>query len=153
MVKEEGLVQTVLHGRAKVQIQKSSSCQTCESKGACGVFSDKGMVIEMINELDAKEGDMVEISVPEGSLLKLSLLVYLIPVLALIAGAYAGGLWAQSSHTQSPLASILGGAFAMALAFYLLKRLDRVAQVKRKYQPRMTRILVNANSLQPDDNK
>jgi positive regulator of sigma E activity len=36
---------------------------------------------------------------------------------------------------------VLGGAIAMAVAFFVLRRVDRAARRKREYQPRMRRIL------------
>jgi sigma-E factor negative regulatory protein RseC len=138
---EKGVIQEILHQNALVRIEKNSACSSCESRGACRALSDKEMLIEVPNDLQAQVGDHVEISVPEGSLLKLSLLVYLLPVGALILGASIGGVWAQSFHAGAALIPILCGFFAMAVTFYVLKRLDRDAQAKGKYQPRMKRIL------------
>jgi sigma-E factor negative regulatory protein RseC len=105
------------------------------------VLSNKEVLIEVVNDLQANIGDHVEISVPTGSLLKLSLLVYIFPIIALIVGAVLGGAWAQSFGLPSTLASILGGGFAMGITFYILKRIDRIERVKGEYQPRITRIL------------
>ena len=138
---EKGVIQEIVHQNARVRIEKNSACSSCESRGACQAFSDKEMLIEVPNDLQAQVGDRVEISVPEGSLLKLSLLVYLLPVGALILGASIGGVWAQSLHAGATLIPILCGFFAMGATFYALRRLDRAAQAKGKYQPRMKRIL------------
>ena len=145
MVTEKGIIQKIIHDKALVRIQKSSACASCESRGACRSLSDKEMLIEVPNDLQANVGDHIEISVPAGSLLKLSVLVYLLPVGALILGAYAGGIWAQSFRAESTLAPILCGFLAMGACFYILKRLDRAAQAKCEYQPHMRRILFHAD--------
>ena len=145
MITEKGIIQKIVHDKALVRIQKSSACASCESRDACRSLSDKEMLIEVSNDLQANVGDQVEVSVPEGSLLKLSVLVYLLPVGALVLGAYAGGIWAQSFRAEPTAASIFCGFLAMGVCFYILKRLDRAAQAKCEYQPRMRRILFHAD--------
>lgn len=90
----------------------------------------------------------MQLSVPAGSLIKLSLLVYFFPVVALILGAIAGGAWAESFHMDSTLASILGGGIAMGVTFCVLKWLDKRSAARDEYQPRMTRILSHDESHQ-----
>jgi sigma-E factor negative regulatory protein RseC len=146
MVIEEGVIEKTSHGKAVIRIRKSAACATCGSRDTCEVVSDKEMLIEVANDLQAKLGDHVEISMPSSSLLKLSLLVYFLPVVALVVGACLGAAWAQSFHVQTTLASIFGGGFAMAIVFCVLKWLDRVIRPKGEYQPRITRILYSAGS-------
>ena len=148
MVTEEGVIERILNQKALVRVQKSSACAHCDSRGACRVIADKEMMIEMANDLHAKVGDHIELSVPGGSIIKLSMLVYLFPIVALIIGAYAGGSWAEFFHIRSTLASILGGGFAMGISFYILKWFDRTAETKGEYHPRMTRILISADTPQ-----
>jgi len=90
----------------------------------------------------------VQLSVPVGSLMKLSLLVYFFPIVALIAGAITAGAWAESFHMDSTLASILGGGIAMGVTFCVLKWLDKRSATRDEYQPRMTRILSHGESHQ-----
>lgn len=153
MLTEKGFVEEVLHGKAVVRIQRSSACAHCESAGSCQVVSDKEMMVMVDNGLQARVGDLVEIGVPSGSVLKISFLVYFVPVIALIAGAYAGGAWAEFFHVQSTLAAIGGAGLAMGITFYGLIRLDRITGFARKYQPSLTRIVSSAKSTECDDNK
>jgi sigma-E factor negative regulatory protein RseC len=104
------------------------------------------MFIEVNNHLQAKTGDHVEIKMPTGSFLKLSLLVYILPIVSLIAGAYFGTEISAYLHFDSAPVSIAGGAMAMIVAFTVLRMIDRSAQSTEKYQPRMTRILVNVKA-------
>lgn len=151
MVNEQGIVDKISANNAVIKIQRSSACAKCEARGACHTLSDKEIVIEVANNLQAKAGDVVEISVPTNALLKLSMLVYLLPVVALIAGSYGGGALAKSFHIYSALGSIIGGIIAMCITFYLLKLFDRAALSKAEYHPKMTRILSSCPSPQSDD--
>lgn len=152
MPAEQGTVQEVSGGKALVRIRKSSACAHCGSRGACQVFSDREMCVEAANDPQAKVGDFVEIRVPERALLKLSFLVYFLPVLALVIGAMAGGSWAGYLYMEPTLASIIAGCFAMGITFCLIKWINRGARTGNKYLPRITRVLTNAASPQPDDN-
>jgi sigma-E factor negative regulatory protein RseC len=153
MVTEQGIVEEVLYHKAKVRVEKSSACAHCESRGACHVSGGNAMVIEVPNDLQAKVDDRVEISVPTRSLLKLSLLVYFFPILGLIIGAFAGSIWAPSFHVQPTLASIVSGGSVMGITFWVLRGMDRSAQAKGTYQPRMRRILFSAGTRELGDSR
>jgi len=140
MIKEIGIVETVAGDKAVVRIPQGSSCATCESRAACGIDNDKEMLIEVKNELHAKAGDYVEISMPAPSLFKMGMLVYLFPVLALIFGAGAGDLGAGYLEIDSNLASIIGGIVALGISFGVLRRVERSVRNKPDYHPRMTRV-------------
>lgn len=153
MVTEEGVVEKVLKQHAMVRVEKRSACAHCESRSMCQVAEGNAMVIEVPNALHAEVDDRVEISVPTSSLLKLSLLVYFFPILGLIAGAFAGNVWATSFHMQPAVASIVCGGSAMGITFFILRRMNRSARCRDKYQPRMTRILFTAGSREFGDSK
>lgn len=146
MVTEQGVIEEVSGQNALVRIGKSSACATCESRGDCEVASGKSMVVEVANDLGGGEGDQVELSVPSGTFLKLSLLVYILPVVALMAGAFAGGAFARLLHVPLSLASVIGGFLVMGFAFYALKRFDRSLRARGEFRPRMTRILLRLNT-------
>ncbi len=151
MVTEQGVIEDVPGQKALVRIKKSSACATCESRGNCEVASGKSMVVEVVNDLGGGKGDHVELSVTSGAFLKLSLLVYILPVVALIAGAFAGGMCAPFLHMTPTLASVMGGFLVMGITFYALKRFDRSLRAKSEFHPRMTRILHRGRPFREDD--
>ena len=144
---EEGIVEKTSKRKAFVQIQQSSSCATCSSRDSCDITSEKKkIVIEVANDLQATIGDRVEISMPGSSLLQLSLLVYLLPVVALIAGACLGAAIANKFDMDATLASVVFGGLAIAIVFSGLRWLDGFTRFREKYYPRMTRIILSASS-------
>jgi sigma-E factor negative regulatory protein RseC len=151
MITEQGVVEEIVQQKAVVRIQKSSACAGCESRGSCMTMEDKIVMVEVANELGANVGDIVELGMGSGSLMKLSLLVYFFPVIGFVAGAFIAEAWAESLHMDSTTASLLGGIIAMAITFFVLKWLNRGAQDKGEYRPRMTRILAKAGPPQPED--
>ena len=142
MITEQGVIDTISGQKATVQIQRSSACASCESKDSCEVHKGKPMVVEVENRLKAHEGDRVEVSIPSGTFVILSLYVYFIPVAALMAGAYVGGTFlAPRLGVNGSACAILLGFLSMAVAFILLRRFDKTPGANKKYRPRMTRIV------------
>jgi sigma-E factor negative regulatory protein RseC len=153
-IKEEGIVESISQRKAVVRIQKGAQCKNCSSREGCGVSGGREMQIDLENELGAKVGDYVEISLPTRSLMKLSLLVYLLPVLALIVGAYLGRLiGTEVLQSHSAVISVICGAVAMGAAIFGLRWFDRRVQVSSGYRPRMTRILFNVSTSGAADSK
>lgn len=143
-IKERGIIERVEAGIATIRVMRHSACEHCESKGACDIFEGKEVLVDLPNELNARPGDEVELTVAGGSLLKLSIMVYFIPVLALVVGAYIGGLWGPSMGLSATLGSVLTGLGAMVITFLFLRMLDKSSGNKEGYAPRMTRIISSA---------
>ena len=141
MVRERGVIESIAGKKAMVRIEKSSACSACESRDSCDAASGKGMTIEVANQLMASEGDVVEISISSGSFLKLTLLVYFAPVVALIAGACLGDELGTLVDFNVTLAAILTGGTAMGATFLALRQFDQYQRKKRSLSPKMTRIL------------
>jgi sigma-E factor negative regulatory protein RseC len=141
MINERGVVEKIVHQKAVVKLQRSSGCDTCEARGSCHAEGERNMLVEVENELHAKEGDTVEVSMPTRSVAKMALVVYLGPVVALLVGAFAGDAVGRSFQFDSPLAPVIGGAVLLAASLLALKGFDRFAQSRPEYHPHMTRIL------------
>lgn len=146
MATEKGIVEKILDQKALVRVQRSSACETCESRGACHMHGGKEMLVEVGNDLQAREGDCVELSLSTRSLVKMGLLVYFLPIVGLILGAVSGGAWAGYFHLGSTPGSVVGGAVAMTASLYILKRFDRSVRQKSEYLPHMTRVLISGDS-------
>jgi sigma-E factor negative regulatory protein RseC len=141
MIKNRGVVQKIVNQIAVVKLQRGSGCATCRARGSCHAEGDRDMLVEVQNDLNAKEGDAVEVSMPTGSVAKVALVVYLGPVAALIAGAAAGDALGKSLHLDSPLAPVVGGLVLLAACLLALKGYERFARSRPEYHPHMTRIL------------
>jgi sigma-E factor negative regulatory protein RseC len=147
MVSEQGIVEKVTRTSAHVKVVKSSACNHCNSKDSCNV-SERNMIIEVKNSLNAKEGDLVEVSIPEGTFIMLSLMIYIFPVAALMIGAFLGNYLAMLWHTDPSLTAVIAGGLFLIGSFVVLKMIDRKKNTRDKYYPRMTRI-VSCGEAQP----
>lgn len=95
MIEHWGMVRRIDNGRATVVVE-TTACGVCGHGGHCGVgkSADGGLATTL--DLPAtdglKEGDFVNVGLPESGLSLAALLGYLFPVLATLVGTLAGVL-------------------------------------------------------------
>lgn len=94
MIEESGRVVAVEAGAVWVQTLRKSTCSSCSANAGCGqglldklaLGSQRGTV-RALTDLQLAVGDEVVIGVREDLLLRSAVQVYLLPLLALLAGA------------------------------------------------------------------
>ena len=150
MIKEQGVIEKIMNQKAVVRVNQTSACESCKSRGSCDI-SGRNMIVEINNDIHAKVGDYVELSVPEGTVIKLSLIVYLFPVIALMIGAFLGASIGASIHINNSLTAVIGGGLGMIIVFLVLKMYEKTERFKGRYRTRMTRILTRSNTQQAGD--
>ena len=141
MPAEEGVVEEIKNRNALVRVKKSSACKNCASRDSCEVNSTRDMLVEVYNEVEAREGDWVELSIPAGSFLGLSIMVYLFPVAGLVVGALLGNEIGRILGLPIAASSVCGGGLLLVLTYYVLKWINNSSGRAEKYRPRMTRII------------
>lgn len=104
-------------GRALVRMTRSGACESCGGAGVCGC-SGGGREVRVWAEdsLGVGPGDRVMVAVPEGTVLKAGLLVYLVPAAALLVGAVAGNALAPVLGFSRDLGAAVLGLLAMGAA-------------------------------------
>ncbi len=142
MATEEGIVIKLGDSTAWVKTTRLSACKGCASRGSCQTNEQgKEMEVEVTNPVGAKIGDRIVLYFETSSLLKAAFLLYVFPVVCMLAGA-ALGHWLSLKHQLNPsLGSAAAGFLCLALSFILVKiRGDRLAR-EDSYKPRIIRIL------------
>ncbi|VXC52422.1 Positive regulator of sigma E, RseC/MucC [Pseudomonas sp. 8Z] len=124
MIEEQGRVVAVEPGVVWVETLRKSTCSACSANAACGqglmerlgVGRQRGYV-RALSTLHLRVGDVVVIGVGEQLLVRSSLLVYLFPLLALLACSVA----ADAAGLAEPLA-ILSGLVGLLTSWLLVRR-------------------------------
>lgn len=142
MISEQGIIEKISKNYAMVLVTKNASCKHCSSKDSCSV-TDRDMTVRVENSLNAKEGDRVELSVPEGTFMKLSIIVYIFPVVALMTGAFLGNFLSIQWKTDPSATAAITAALFLVASFLALKVFEKRKKTREKYSPRMTRIVFN----------
>jgi sigma-E factor negative regulatory protein RseC len=118
---------------AQVQANQSNGCSACNGKG-CGsgkltkLFCSKPRQFQVENRIDAKVGDDVIISVPDGAVLRGVGIVYLLPLVLMFAGAsLLGSLAAEGAQRDGYAAAgaLSGLVFGFIGARWLSARQSR----------------------------
>ncbi|MDO5716589.1 MAG: SoxR reducing system RseC family protein [Tissierellia bacterium] len=122
-----GWVAKVKDNRLTIHVPRVSGCGgNCNS---CGASCETSIhVVETANTLGAKEGDFVELAFSEVHSLRISLLIYILPLLFFIIGIVFASKFFDMSEIQS-----LGIGFVMLiLSFICLYFVDK--RLKKRVQ-------------------
>jgi len=87
---EEGEVIAVEGKQAKVRIKCSPACDSCSSHKTCGLLGEGEMVLTALNSVGASRGERVRVSLKVEGEVKASFILYLVPLVGLVAGALIG---------------------------------------------------------------
>lgn len=103
--------------------------EMCEKCGACLGKKHKELVTL---RGDAQPGDTVEVEMPDAKVLKISAIMYVIPLLGLLFGLLIG-----QTISQTDTGAAVGGVLGLALSWGGLILFDRKAAKKKQWQPRI----------------
>lgn len=142
MIEETGVVTKTDGIVANVIVQRRSACDGCKVRGACEP-SDKGMEIEALNLVQAKEGQKVKVSIKPQAYLKGTIVVYGIPLLAFVAGVIFGKNIGESYFRQmdSDIVSFISGFVALIISFLFVRVWSKKAETKTEYKPVIEEII------------
>jgi len=142
MASEEGIVTRLDATGAWVRTVRGDCCESCTSKSMCHtVGGGREMEVPAVNAAGACVGDRVVLKMNTAPFLKATFLIYLFPVLLLMAGAMVGEWMARSSGAYSPLPAALVGFGSLAFGLVVMKlAADRLAR-RQSYRPRIVRVI------------
>lgn len=129
MMEQEAIVARVEGDQVYIELGgDGSGCGRCHEAGGCrsGLFSQifrpGPRQFRMANSIGAAPGDRVVVRVAEGATLRAALLVYLVPVVFLLAGAFVGtalGEGSAGSDAAAVVGALLGLAGGVSVGFVL----------------------------------
>ena len=124
MIEEPAVVVEAGDGYAWVETQRRSACGACSASDGCGTaalakaWGERRARVRAISALPLQPGDAVIVGLAEGALLRGSLLVYLLPLVLLLAGALLGQ--AAFAGAGEELV-VLAGAVGLGLGFLVAR--------------------------------
>ena len=101
-------------GKVKVSMKRNEACAKC--RVCIAGMQTSEMLMEATNLCAAKAGDYVEIELKPGFFLKAALIMYGIPLLALLAGIFFG------YYTFGEIAAFVFGILLMLASYMLIKK-------------------------------
>ncbi|MBU0621254.1 MAG: SoxR reducing system RseC family protein [Gammaproteobacteria bacterium] len=128
MLEMRAIVTETVSDEATVQVL-GSGCGHCNSEGGCGsgtlsklFCSTKPRRFVVRNQVGAKVGDEVQVSLPDGILLRGALKLYVLPLVLLLAGGIAGAALASEGVSRDMYA--VTGAVAGLLSGFAIAKLS-----------------------------
>ncbi len=140
MITEHGIVTGATADVAQIKTNRAAACEGCTAKDSCGtIHQGKEITLEVPNTLGVETGDSVLIGMQTKSALLLTFLIYIVPVLCLVAGALTGdALGPFFRINASFLAMVLGFSF-FGIAFFILHKKSAAMNQKKGFKPVLIR--------------
>lgn len=131
--------------RATVSTTRRGICAACSERSSCSFENALGKDVpeEVVvrNGIGARTGDYVEFDLQGHVELKVSLLVWIVPLAGLIAGAAIGaGVHRHLSLEQDP-ATLLGAVAGFVVSFAVVVLCDRLAAEDARLLPLVLRVV------------
>ncbi len=148
-----GVVRAIQGRMALVMTRMEPECESCKAKEACFTFGGGGANTEVRarNTVGAEVGDIVTISMAGSSLIKVSFLVYMLPILALIAGIVFGHWLSSVIPVNENILVAVFGLFAFSGTFIWLKRKGDSLSNRPGFVPEITSKQTPTQQFPPSD--
>lgn len=121
MIEQQALVSRIAGNRVYIKSVQASACTQCAKSPSCGsALYAKALPsreMALISDLPLAVGDTVLVGIEESHLLKASLFMYLLPLLAMLATAG----FTDGNDTSAALYALV----SLCAGFYLVNRLQR----------------------------
>jgi sigma-E factor negative regulatory protein RseC len=131
-----GRVVAVDNGQATVELSDPGECASCASKGHCHLKPESNRQV-VVAAAGFQVGDRVRVVASSGDILRASCVLYAIPTLLIVAGAFAGFfVGPEFLRLSSDLGSTLGVVVGIVVSlvfihFYQGRRAAPVVRLER----------------------
>lgn len=146
MIEETAMVVRIDGDYAWVKTERQSTCGQCSAQKGCGTsvmarwFDKKMLDMRVLNQIDARVGEQVMIGLKEDALVKSSLLMYILPLLSMLAFMLAGQwLLSQWYPTFAEAMLLLFALAGLGLAWGLIRVFQHRVKFNSDYQPVIVR--------------
>jgi len=141
MEAEKGYVEKTQNDWAWIVTQRKTGCGHCGQKGYCQMLDGGNkMVVKAKNVLGAKMGDEVEIYLSSRNRMKGLFIIYILPVLGLLSGAFLGHGIAPLIGLSEKLGTMLFTLSGLLLAFLVIPLFSNRMEASGQMIPLVSRI-------------
>jgi sigma-E factor negative regulatory protein RseC len=142
MSQETGIVETVENEWVWVKTQRKSACAHCGHKNHCHTIEGGDrMLVKAKNLADAHKGDEVELYLNTKTQLKCVFMVYMVPVIGLLIGAFSGNSLSTLVGMNPNYSIFLFSAVGLAVAFMLTRFFANRMEMKNALTLRVKRVV------------
>jgi sigma-E factor negative regulatory protein RseC len=141
MIEETARVVAVENGQLLLEAQTRTACNACAAKQGCGTsvlskwVGRKFTRFQAPNTVNAQVGDEVVVGLAEEAMLKGSVLVYLLPLLAMIGFALLADSLIATGMASRDLMVMAAAVAGFAVTLIFARRLLSSGSFRRKLSP------------------
>ncbi|PCI20500.1 MAG: hypothetical protein COB62_04555 [Piscirickettsiaceae bacterium] len=146
MIEETATVQSIIGQQITIHTIKQNACGGCKESASCSTsvlakyFGNKEIELVLTSKLPIKVGDSIVVGLEERALLRLTLFIYLLPIIVMFAFALLGGYLQQMLHINNELITIVLALSGLAGSFFCLKHFSGYWFNAQKLNPRVLKI-------------
>lgn len=128
MIKEQAVIVKVDAHNIWVDKLNTNGCAGCQQKSSCSTQALSQLLekksLRLINSDDFKLGDKVIISIDENILINASLLMYLLPLLALFVGTFLTDAFIEDTTANKDIWILGSAVLSFALCLLGIKKIS-----------------------------
>jgi positive regulator of sigma E activity len=135
-------------GYAKVYIERNKACEKC---GICHMGETQGLQLTVRNIINAQPGNRVLVNLHGADVIAAGAIVYIAPIVALLAGLGGGYFLAVNLSLVNPdLWGIGLGFLAMALIYIAIRAMEPRFRKSENFRPELVRVVDEFEGLDED---
>ena len=138
-----GIITEVKADQAMVTTVRRGVCDECGDCGSCALEIGMGKNVPdqvlVNNPIGARVGDYVEFDLAGHAELKLSALIWIVPVIGMVTGAVLGDRLFSTAAGSSDQAALLGAVLGLVITFIPLMIYDRLVARDQRLVPAIIR--------------
>ncbi len=154
MALEEAIITRTSQDKAFIVTRRTTACEGCSERHACHSLGGiKEIEIEVANPVHAEAGDTVMVAFKTSQLVRLSFMLYIFPIIALVIGAVLGDAFADNFNGDASIFAAVFGFLFFGIALAAIKRKDSQAKKTGQYQPEIVQVKKKRPSDREDESK
>lgn len=128
---------------AQVVADRKGACGGCHSTpdGCLSCLTSAKIESRVANPVNAHAGDLVKIRLSSTNLLTGVAILYLLPIIGMLIGAFAGVLVSTAFGMTEVIGSIGGAITGLIVGYTAVVTLDRSPSIRRRMMPTITTIV------------
>lgn len=129
MIEEIAVVAKIEHNQVWVETRAATGCGGCRQKSVCStsvldkLIRKRAVAVDC--DIELKPGDEVVVGIEEGVLIRASLLLYMLPLLAMGAGGALAQSWLPMGYGKADLVIAGAALSSLGLSLWLINKLQQ----------------------------
>ena len=132
---QTGFIMNLEGDLAKIRVAPNANCDNC---GACEI---KHMEIIAYNSVKARPGQKVKFTMANDSMVKISFMIFAMPLLAIFAGLYLGSLAASISGLNQTALMTAGFFLFLGAAIAIIYFYDKKYKLNKSNFPQIIEVI------------